>query len=265
MFKVAVIEDENLVRKGLILTTPWEELECEVIGEAVNGAEGLRLVKRLQPDIVITDIRMPGLNGLRMIEYLRKISRAEFIIISGYSEFEYAQQAVGLGVKDYLLKPIRPEKLHQVIRRVVQEVRKQKNLQKFQDGLESVHESRVMLFKEYLLHNEIDSKEHYVRAAIEYIKDHYQQNISIAEVAAHLHICKSYLFRIFKVETRYTFIEYLTYFRIKKAIELLQNKPVKIYEIAGQVGYQDYRYFSAIFKRYVGINPSDFKEGLNKN
>jgi two-component system response regulator YesN len=265
MLKVVVIEDENLVRKGLILTTPWEELGCEVIGEAVNGVAGLRLVKQSQPDIVITDIRMPGLNGLRMIERLRKISRAEFIIISGYSEFEYAQQAVSLGVKDYLLKPIHPEKLHQVIRRVVQEVRKQKNLQKLQDGLDSIQESRVMLFKEYLLHDEVDSKEHYVRAAIDYIKGRYQQNINIAAVAEHLQISKSYLFRIFKAETHYTFIEYLTYFRIKKAIELLKNKTVKIYEIAGLVGYQDYRYFSAIFKRYVGINPSEFKEGLNKN
>ncbi len=265
MLKVAIIEDEKLVRKGLVLTTPWEELECEVVGEAVNGLEGLRLVKRVQPDIVITDIRMPGLNGLRMIESLRKISRAEFIIISGYSEFEYAQQAVGLGVKDYLLKPIQPQKLHQVIRRVAQEVRAQKNLRKLQDGLASVQESRIMLFKEYLIPDELDSKGYYVRAAIAYIGEHYRQNISIAEVAKHLHICKSYLFRIFKAATHYTFIEYLTYFRIKKAIELLKDKTVKIYEVAGLVGYQDYRYFSAIFKRYVGITPSEFKEGLNKN
>ncbi len=262
MLKVAVIEDENLARKGLILTTPWEKLGCEVVGEAINGLEGLRLVKRCQPDIVLTDIRMSGLNGLKMIRRLRQSCQAEFIIISGYSEFEYAQQAVSLGVKEYLLKPVRPEKLHQVIRGVVQSIREQKNLRKLQNGLENVQESKVMLFKEYLLRDEIDCKEHYVRSAIDYIRVNYQRNISIAEVVGHLHICKSYLFRIFKAETNYTFIEYLTYYRVKKAIELLKDKTVKIYEIANLVGYNDYRYFSAIFKRYVGLNPSEFK-GLN--
>ncbi len=263
MLKVVVIEDEKLVRKGLILTTPWDKLGCEVVGEALNGIAGLRLVKQCQPDIVLTDIRMPGLNGLKMIGRLRQSCRAEFIIISGYSEFEYAQQAVSLGVKEYLLKPVRPKKLHQVIQRVGQFIREQKNPRKLREGLENVQDSKVMLFKEYLLQDEIDCQEHYVRSAIDYIRANYQRNISIAEVADHLHICKSYLFRIFKAGTHYTFIEYLTYYRVKKAIELLKDKTVKIYEIADLVGYNDYRYFSAIFKRYVGLNPSEFKEGSN--
>jgi two-component system response regulator YesN len=264
MFKIVVVEDESLVRKGLVMTTPWETLDCQVVGEAVNGDEGLRLIKKIKPDLVITDIRMPVMDGIEMIRTLKEEADCEFLVISGYSEFEYAKQAVKLGVKDYLLKPIDDEELQEAIFRITAHIKEKKRIQKINQNFTESDPSKIRLFHEYILDNENNIKEHYVLEAIEYLKSHYQEDISINEVANHLHISESYLSRLFKNAINHTFNEYLTNFRIKKAIELLKDKTVKIYEVSSLVGYSDSRYFSVLFKKYVGVTPTEFRDGLNK-
>ncbi len=264
MKKVIVVEDENLVRKGLVMTTPWEDYGFEVVGEAATANDALNLMTQVHPDLVITDIRLPGMNGLELIEQLRSLLAAEYLIISGYSEFNYAKQALRLGVNDYLLKPIDDDELHQVLAKLATAIDHKRQLAKVQAGLNQIHDSKVMLFKEYLLHDDLMVKENYVREAIQYLKEHYRDDLNIKKLAEFLKISESYLSRLFKMETGYTFIEYLTHYRIKKAIELLKDKMVKVYEIADLVGYADSRYFSALFRKYVGVTPSEFKDGLNR-
>ncbi len=264
MLKVIVVEDENLVRKGLILTTPWEDYGFEVIGEAETGDEGLKLAAELHPDLIVTDIRMPGMDGLELIERLGELIEAEYLIISGYNDFSYAKQAMRLGVKDYLLKPIDDEELYQVLERLAESIRSKKQAKKVQESLSHIEDSKIMLFKEYLLDNELKAKSNYVWEAIKYLKESYREDLNIRKVADFLKISESYLSRLFKMETGYTFVEYLTNYRIKKAIELLREKSEKIYEVAALVGYSDSRYFSALFRKYVGVTPSEFKDGLNR-
>lgn len=263
MIRLVVVEDENLVRKGLVLTTPWEDFDCQVVGEAENGAEGLELIKKLKPDLVITDIRMPVMDGLEMIRSLKQEFDGEFLVISGYSEFEYAKQAVKLGVKDYLLKPIDDQEFQQVMLELVDQIRKKKRVQKLNANLAGKDQSKIKLFQEHILENEGNSKEYYLREAINYLKNHYQEEINIKDVADHLQISESYLSRLFKKEINHTFVDYLTNFRIKKAMELLKDKTVKVYEVSSLVGYADSRYFSVLFKKYVGVTPTEFRDGLN--
>lgn len=263
MIRVLIVEDEHLVRKGLILTTPWNDYGFEVVGQAENGWEGYNLAMKVQPDLVITDIKMPVMDGLVLIQKLVDTIETEFLIISGYNHFEYAKQAMKLGVKDYLLKPIDDLELEEVLKRIAIVIKNKKQYQKVQNNLEQMGESKVMLFKEYLLADELKVKEKYVREAIHYLKEHFREEMSLKEVAQQLGISESYLIRIFKIETGHTFIEYLTNYRIVKAIELLKDKAIKVYEVSGMVGYNDSRYFSALFKKYVGVTPSEFKDGLN--
>jgi YesN/AraC family two-component response regulator len=119
MIKVVVVDDEVLLRKGLISTTPWSSLDCEVVGEASDADEGEEVIKNLQPDIVIMDIKMPGRTGLELIKSLKSEAGCEFIILSGYGEFSYAQKAIDLGVNSYLLKPVGDEELLEAIRKTV--------------------------------------------------------------------------------------------------------------------------------------------------
>src|SRR5690554_1419626 len=103
MKKIVIVEDEILVKKGLVLTTDWEKLGCRVVGEAENGLQGIEVIEKLKPDIVLTDVRMPGMNGIEMIERLKGKVEAEYIILSAYSEFSYAKKAISLGVREYLV------------------------------------------------------------------------------------------------------------------------------------------------------------------
>lgn len=260
MIRVVIVEDEMLVKKGLLLTTDWEGFGCEVVGEASNGVEGVEVIAKLRPHIVITDIRMPGLDGIQMIEALSGKVDAEYIIISGYSEFEYARQAVRLGVKDYLIKPINDDELADAIRKACHAVKNKNKINLMESRMEDLADSKVMLFKEYLLHDGTTGGSHHVDNAIRYICDNYHRDISIHDVANKLAISESHISRLFRAEVGYTFVDYLTYYRIKKAIGYLRDPNVRIYEVAGKIGYRDQRYFSVIFKKLVGVTPKEFRE-----
>lgn len=259
MIKVVIVEDEQLTRKGLVITTPWEEFDCKVVGEAANGIEGIDIIKRLKPDIVITDVRMPKMNGIEMIKAMENVTDTEYIIISGYDDFKYAQKAISLGVKEYLLKPVEDNQLFKALTKTVKYVENKKTNVKYDNNIE--HD--LLDFKEYNPNDSTESKKKYVVKAVEYIVKNYYKEIIIKEVAEGLYISESYLSRLFKKETGYTFVDYLTRYRIKKAIELLKDDIIKIYQVAELVGFKDSRYFSSIFKKYIGITPTEYKENSN--
>jgi two-component system response regulator YesN len=263
MIKIVVVEDEMLVKKGLILTTDWQKFDCEVVGEASNGIEGIEIIRKKRPEIVITDVRMPGMDGIKMIETLKgEGCKSEFIIISGYSEFEYARQAVKLGVRDFLVKPIDDEDLDNALYNTCREVRNKRTISKIQDKMDDMEDSRIMLFKEYIIPGQEESDD-YATKAIKYIKQNYQKDITLKSAASSLYITESYLSRVFKANVGQTFSDYLNYYRIKMACTIMQESDTKIYEIANMVGFKDQRYFSVIFKKLVGLTPKEFRDKLN--
>ena len=267
MTKVLVVEDESIVRRDIVLTTAWEELGCVCIGGAEDADQALQMVRSQKPDIVITDIRMPGMTGLELIEliaeqYALEGRACECIVLSGYSDFEYARQAMRSGVMEYLVKPIDDEELSQAILRARKRIESQKNDDNLKKKLSEENESMFMLFKEYRLGEQKGANARYVAQAIELITSRYIGGITIEEAAEKLCISPSYLSRLFKQETGYTFVDYLTYYRIKKAVELLKDPAVKIYEVADLVGYSDARYFSQTFRRLMGVTPREFRDSL---
>ncbi|MCR5763863.1 MAG: helix-turn-helix domain-containing protein [Treponema sp.] len=267
MMRVLVIEDEPIVRRDLVLTTPWEELGCVCIGGAEDSKQALELIKEQKPEIIITDIRMPGLSGLDLIEIVAEMCAVsedgyfcECIILSGYSDFEYARQAMRSGVQEYLVKPVDDEELANAIRRAKQRIETHKNDDTLKRKLSDSTESMLMLFKEYQLGERKSPNARYVEQAIELIASSYIGGITIESAAEKMSISASYLSRIFKQETGYTFVDYLTYYRIKRATELLRSPATKIYEVADLVGYTDARYFSQIFRKLTGVTPKEFRD-----
>lgn len=127
MIKVFLVEDEVIMRNGIKRNIPWEKEGFTFVGEASDGELAWPLIKKTKPDILITDIRMPFMNGLELSELVRKeMPETKIIILSGYSEFDYAKQAITLGVTDYLLKPITSEKLMEVVKRVADIIREER-------------------------------------------------------------------------------------------------------------------------------------------
>lgn len=244
MYKVILVEDEPIIREGLRTTTPWADYGCQVVGEASDAVEAEMLILQLKPDIVITDIYMPGVSGLQLIERVKGSVSCEFIIISGYDEFEYAQKAVYLGVKGYLLKPIDDNELKDVIQRAVESLRK----------------ARAPTAAEGLL-SDIDARERYLAKARVIMEKRCSEELTLKTVADELWISESYLGKLFKSHTRYTFLELLTLYRMKKAVRMLTETDCKVYEIAVETGYRDAKYFSNVFRKTVGVTPSAFKNG----
>jgi len=247
ILKVLIVEDEELIRNEILLTTPWKEFSCEVVGIAENGLIGEELIASLKPDIVITDIRMPGQDGIDM---LKKTMPPAAMILSGHSDFTYAKKAIRLGVKDYILKPVDDDEFYS-------------SLKKISERLIQLRTSPTA-FKEYVHRPDGDKQDFYINRIIDYINTNYASDISLSDASDHIGITESYLSRLFKSKTGYSYLEYLRNHRIKKALELMKNQGRRINEVARDTGFRDMSYFSSIFKKYVGMSPSQYQNGIKR-
>lgn len=251
MIKVVLVEDEELIRQGMKLTMEWEKFECQVIGEAADGEEGLKIIRKLKPDIVFTDIRMPKLSGLEMIEQLKEESPAKFIILSGYDDFSYAKKAINLGAYGYLLKPIDDEEFEKILFNTVERIKEDRK----HTSTEGTLNQQNMLQEGF--------KDKYIAKACKIMKECLHEELTLKMVADELHISESYLGKLFKNKTSYTFLDMLTLYRIRAAIDYLEETDMKVYEISYKVGYNDSKYFSKTFQKLVGVKPKEYREGYH--
>lgn len=245
MLKVLVVDDETVVRRGIVLGVDWAAMGCVVVGEAANGLEGIQAVERYKPNLIITDVRMPKMDGIEMIRELRcRGCEAHAILLTAYSDFEYVRSALQLGADDYLLKPFRDQELAAAVERVRQKV---------QERWEKGNDIELPLIK--------GDKSKYVLKALEYISAHYADSgISITTIANHLGVSEGHLSHVFKKETNYTVVGYLTQYRIHMATKLLRDRNHKVYEVAELVGYKDVAYFGSTFKKLTGVSPSEYQD-----
>lgn len=236
MKKVVIVEDEELVRRGIVQAVDWQSVDCAVVGEAANGAEGLEVIRRERPEIIVTDIKMPRMDGIEMLRKLRtEGNSAAVILLTAYSDFTYAQAALKLGAVDYLLKPFHDGELEEAVARL--------DLRGEEGKLSAGGKSK------------------YVVETLRYISEHYgEPEMNISQVAESLGISEGHLSHVFKKETGRTLGSYITDYRIQKAKELLRDFRSKVYEVAEAVGYRDITYFSAAFKKAVGVSPSEYQK-----
>ena len=246
MWKVLVVEDEEMTRKSIVLAVDWAALGCVVAGEASDGVEALEAVERLEPSLIITDLNMPRMDGLAMLRRLRERGNdACVIILTASDSFAHAQSALRLGASDYLLKPFHREDVEQAVRALKK---------RLGDG-GGAREAPM------LCRPKKGDKSKYVLAAMDYIAARYAEpGVGVAAIAEDLGISEGHLSHLFKKETDYTLRGYLTRYRIHRAMELLRDCRVKIYEVAEAVGYRDVTHFSATFKKLVGVSPSEYQD-----
>lgn len=239
MKTLIVVEDEFRIRDGLSRLIQRLDMGVKVIGEAENGLEGLKMIQDMQPDIVITDIRMPKIEGLEMIRKAKEMNiNCIFIILSGYAEFRYAQTAISYGVTDYLLKPI-----------TISDVKKL--LKKLNPQEESVAEC-------------IEDYSNLVNLIMNSVKRDYATHISLSVYAEEYKVTPQYISMLFTKETGITFSSYVRKIRMEKAKELLLETDMKIYEVALAVGYPEQKYFSKVFKEYTGVSAKQFVQKKKK-
>ena len=214
MYRVLLVEDEEIIRKGIRYSVPWEEYGCSVVAEAENGAVGEEKIAELRPDIVITDITMPVKNGLEMIADTREEYKYIAIILTGYSEFECAQEEA---VRSRIaLPPLSEEKVTDPL----------------------------------------------VLRIVAYLKENYQSKITLADLQEQFHYSERYINQKFQKELGTTVIDYLNRCRIQNALELIRKGELPISQIGWECGIGEYKYFSHVFKKYMGCSVREYQSTL---
>ena len=243
--RVLLVDDEVMIREGFKQLFDWQAHDCEVVGEAGDGMEALTQIDTLRPDIVIMDINIPIMNGLKVIQLSRiKHPNTAFVIVSGYDDFSYCREALRLQITDYILKPVNYEEFGTCI-----------------DNLKiSLFERRVSSAAE-----PEKQEERAITGITRYLQEHLAEEISLSVLAEQFHLNPQYISQLFKSEIGVNFLVYLTNIRMEKAKKLLLSTALSIAKVAEQSGYGDYRVFTKVFKKSEGITPSqyrrDFLEG----
>jgi two-component system response regulator YesN len=247
---VYIVDDKRLIRESLVQTVRWHTLGFSVVGSSGDGIVAEEDIRRLRPDIVVTDIRMPGLDGLSLTTRIRELlPSTQVIIITGYDEFEYAQQSLRAGAVDIILKPIRNEDLEQALAKASERI-------KNNDEPSMISGELPPSF----------SEDHPVgiltRAVILYIEKNLGSDISLAAMADMYLVTPSHLSRTFKKETGWTFLKYLTHRRIEESRTLLADPSRRISEISETCGFRTPTRFTQLFKRIIGKTPSEYRKGF---
>ncbi|MBS4207543.1 response regulator [Bacillus sp. FJAT-50079] len=232
MKQVLVVEDEKIIRQGL------KVLLEDVLGgfrvvEAKSGEEGLLYVRDELPNLIITDIRMGGMDGLTFISKVKQVSKQiPIIILSGYNDFEYARTALRHGISEYLLKPVNRTELSEVL-------------------------SRIFGTTDIEVENPTSSRQ--FQNILQYIQDHLSKEITLKQIAEHVDLHPQYIGQLFKSELNQSFTEYITEKRLERAKDLLKQTQLKVYEVAHLAGYKSPKHFMTVFKQEVGKTPVQYR------
>jgi len=253
MYRVLIVEDEHLIRKGLVYGFNYQEAGCVVVGEAANGQVGAKKIKELNPDIVVTDINMPIMNAFQMLEETLDYSFST-IIVSGYDEFSNAKKAIKYGVSEFIVKPIDMQQFAAALERAKQQC--QMNHYFMEEQKKSGALAQVNLIeKEFTAIENV-----LIRQMITFVEKNYAKRFVFQDVADEVGYSATLLHNQFKKYMNTTFNDYVNRYRIQKALEHLRNQDLKLYEIAEACGFSDYKYFNKVFKKYVSVSPKEFLE-----
>ena len=235
--RVLLVDDEIMIREGFKRMFDWAAHDCEVVGEAADGMEALSSIDALCPDIVIMDINIPIMNGLKVIQLSRiKHPETAYVIVSGYDDFSYCREALRLQITDYILKPV--------------------NYDEFGSCIDNL---KISLFERGVTHSDSALEERTINQLTRYLQEHLSEEISLSVLADEFHLSAQYISQLFKSEIGVNFLTYLTNIRMENAKKLLLATSLPISDISERSGYGDYRVFTKAFKKSEGVTPSQYR------
>lgn len=244
--KIMIVDDEPKIRRGM-KTLLEEQDGFEVVGIYDNAMSSLSDMAEKQPNVLITDIKMPEYSGLDLIEKIREKDKNLYIIIlSGYGSFKYAQRAIRSGVYRYLTKPTNPRELISVLREIELKIEGVNRTVSKSEEKESVEVGNLL-----------------IRKALDYIELHYAEKIGLKTLSDALYISPNYFSDLFRRHMKVKFSDFLIEYRLKKACILLKKPEYKVSEISEMVGFRDSTYFSTVFKKTYNLTPLEYKNTKN--
>lgn len=237
MYRIAIIDDEPWVGAVLMENIDWNQLGFQIAGLYTHPGEALKSICEMNPEIVITDISMPMINGLDLIKRAKSDGcTSRFVILTAYKDFDYARQAITLDVEDYCLKPIEINETLTLFRRLKSKLDT--------DHTEETEEFPGTRFEEIL----------------DYIDKHMNERLSLQDIGDRFYINRNYICNLFKKNGDTTFSQYLTEVRLKRAKFLLTGTCLSLAEIADKVGFKDEFYFNKVFKKSESVSPGLYRK-----
>ncbi|MGD1823660.1 MAG: response regulator transcription factor [Pleomorphochaeta sp.] len=246
MYNVVICEDEDIIRKGLMFSFDFSSLNLMVVADFDNPISCLSYLKDHKVDIIITDIKMPLMSGLEMIANIENKKNYEFIILSGYSDFEYAKKAISYGVTEYLVKPLDHELLKVSLNKAITNLEDKK----------LINNAKFQVKNHSKVYQEINTNDKLLQEIILFIKENYMNKIKLDDVSKELNYSVSSIKNKLK-QNDIKFNSTLNSYRIYKAINLISLNKYPIYQIAEMVGFNDYKYFCSKFKSYTGYSVTE--------
>lgn len=242
MYRCLIIDDEKTAQIAIMKLGRWHHYDIEDPETASDGKEGLRMMREMQPDLVFIDMNMPVLDGCKFLEAAKKEFSTQFIVVSGYDNFNYVHQALYYGAVDYLLKPIEEELLNKAIEKALRQI------------------DPSLKFSEVASHTERSDADDVIRIIKEYLDNHYCEKLTMQELEDKFGFSSAYLSRLFDSTYGYTIYEYILKLRMNRAKELLEDTTIKIQDISERLSYSDNHYFSKAFKTYYKVSPTQYRE-----
>ena len=240
--RLIIIEDERIISEGL-MGFDWKTIQVDPVASFDNGLSALEYLREHEVDIILTDIRMPIMDGIEFIRIVRnEFPDIPIVCLSGYSDYSYLRECMQQGVKDYILKPTDKNELFQVISKLGEEKRALLESEETTGENSGIYMQKQAIVK-----------------ALEYIEQNYQRSIKLADVAESVYLNPVYFSHVFKQQMGIRFVDYLADYRIEKAIVLMQDPTLTIHAIATSVGFFSSRYFAETFKKRKGMTPSEFR------
>lgn len=239
MYKVMVIDDEKSMRSLLKAMVDWEKFGLEVVGEAASGIEAINTIDSLQPDIAFVDIKMPFMDGIEFSKLaIKRYPRMKIVVLTAFDEFTYARECVGIGVSEYLLKPIARLDIEGTCEKLSKEL----------DNMKA-EEDPIPIYQPKDMHK-----------IEEYIQCYYKnKELNLRFLSQKFGYNSSYLSRRFKSSTGMNVLDYIAKCRMEHAIECAKKKML-MYITAKEVGIPDPNYFSKCFKKYTGKSYSEMAQ-----
>ncbi len=252
-YSLLLVEDEQNILYGMknVLSCTLDRLSKVMTAE--NGKEALELIKTDMPDMIITDIRMPEMDGLTLVQKLRDQGyRMPVIVLTAIADFETAKSLIPYGIQNYILKPFSVDD-------IIHETNSA--IKKLDEEAEICRMKKLVNEHPELMETEkYTGKNNMILKAEQFIREHLKEGTTLSSLAEYLHVSKSYLATLFKQETNLTVTEFVTRERMREAKRLLLNTDMRICEIYQQIGYQSDKYFIAVFKGMEGITPLAYRK-----
>lgn len=237
--RLMIVEDEQRARRGLKNIIMSLSPDHEIVAEAANGQSALELIKAVKPEVVFTDIKMPFMDGLTLIKEVRKLGfDTKFVIISAYEEFDYARQAISLGVTEYLVKPL-----------IVEDV---------SGALEALCFKKEENPPVHSLSETYPDAHPVVIKALKKIENDYGEPLNLKDMANDLGVSPEYFSSLFSKNVGESFIRFLRNYRVEIAKTLYLHGNIPKEEVPYKIGFTDDKYYNRIFKETTGMSVSQF-------